>query len=182
MPRLKDKYKNEVTPTLMKAFSYTNIMQVPRVQKVVVNMGVGAAVQDAKQLDAAMNDLADITGQRPQVTKARKSISNFKIREGMRIGCKVTLRGARMYEFMDRLFNVTLPRVRDFGGINPDAFDGHGNFAMGLREQLVFPEIDYNKVDKTRGMDIVIATDAKTDEEARALLKALGCPFREGQG
>jgi large subunit ribosomal protein L5 len=182
MPRLKDKYKNEVTPTLMKAFSYTNIMQVPRVQKVVVNMGVGAAVQDAKQLDAAMNDLAEITGQRPQVTKARKSISNFKIREGMRIGCKVTLRGARMYEFMDRLFNVTLPRVRDFGGINPDAFDGHGNFAMGLREQLVFPEIDYNKVDKTRGMDIVIATDAKTDEEARALLKALGCPFREGQG
>jgi large subunit ribosomal protein L5 len=178
MPRLKDKYKNEVAPSLMKAFGYKNVMQVPRVQKVVLNMGVGAAVQDAKQLDSAMGDLAEITGQRPQVTKARKSISNFKIRAGMRIGCKVTLRGARMYEFMDRLFNVTLPRVRDFGGISPDAFDGHGNFAMGLKEQLVFPEIDYNKIDKTRGMDIVIATDAKTDEEARALLKALGLPFR----
>lgn len=179
MPRLKEKYKKEVTPSLMKAFSYENIMQVPRLQKVIVNMGVGSAVQDAKQLDNAMNDLAEITGQRPQVTKARKSISNFKIRAGMRIGCKVTLRGARMYEFLDRLFNVTLPRVRDFGGISPESFDGHGNFAMGLREQLVFPEIDYNKVDKTRGMDIVIVTDAKTDEEARALLKGLGCPLRE---
>jgi len=176
---MKDKYKNEATPSLMKTFGYKNIMQVPRVSKVVVNMGVGSAVQDSKQLDNAMNDLAEITGQRPQVTKARKSISNFKIRAGMRIGCKVTLRGARMYEFLDRLFNVTLPRVRDFGGLSPDSFDGHGNFAMGLREQLTFPEIDYNKVDKTRGMDIVIATDAKTDEEARALLKALGMPLRE---
>ncbi|MDO8588640.1 MAG: 50S ribosomal protein L5 [Armatimonadota bacterium] len=179
MPRLKDKYKSEATPSLMKAFGYKNVMQVPRVSKVVVNMGVGSAVQDAKHLDNAMSDLAEITGQRPQVTKARKSISNFKIRAGMRIGCKVTLRGARMYEFLDRLFNVTLPRVRDFGGINPDSFDGHGNFAMGLREQLVFPEIDYNKVDRTRGMDIVIATDARTDEEARALLKALGMPLRD---
>ncbi|MDO8683610.1 MAG: 50S ribosomal protein L5 [Armatimonadota bacterium] len=178
MPRLKDKYKNEVTPSLVKAFSYKNIMQVPRVEKVIVNMGVGGAVQDAKLLDNAMNDMAEITGQRPQVTKARRSISNFKVRAGMRIGCKVTLRGAMMYEFLDRLFNVTLPRVRDFGGINPDAFDGHGNFAMGLKEQLVFPEIDYNKIDKARGMDIIIVTDAKTDEEARALLKGLGLPFR----
>jgi large subunit ribosomal protein L5 len=179
MPRLKDKFFNEVTPNMMKTFGYANIMQVPRISKVVINMGVGSAVTDAKQLDNAMNDLAEITGQRPQVTKARKSISNFKIRAGMRIGCKVTLRGAIMYEFLDRLFNVTLPRVRDFGGINPDAFDGHGNFAMGLREQLVFPEIDYNKVDKTRGMDIVIGTTAKTDEEARGLLKAMGLPFRQ---
>src|SRR3990172_3125289 len=147
MARLKDKYKEEVVPSLMKTFSYKNIMQAPRATKVVVNMGVGSAVQDAKELDNAMNDLAEITGQRPQVTRARRSISNFKIRQGMRIGCKVTLRGARMYEFLDRLFNVTLPRVRDFGGISPNSFDGHGNFAMGLREQLVFPEIDYDKID-----------------------------------
>ena len=179
MPRLKDRYRKEVVPSLMKAFGYRNVMQAPRVVKAVVNMGVGSAVQDAKQLDNAMSDLADVTGQRPLVTKARRSISNFKIRAGMRIGCKVTLRGARMYEFLDRLFNVTLPRVRDFGGISPDSFDGHGNFAMGLREQLVFPEIDYNKVDRTRGMDIVIVTNAKTDEEARALLKGLGLPLRE---
>ena len=179
MPRLKEKYRKEVTPSLMKAFNYGNIMQVPRPLKVVINMGVGSAVQDAKQLDSAMSDLAEICGQRPMVTKARSSISNFKIRAGMRIGCKVTLRGARMYEFLDRLFNVTLPRVRDFGGISPDSFDGHGNFAMGLREQLVFPEIDYNKIDKTRGMDIVIVTDAKTDEEARALLKEMGLPLRQ---
>jgi len=179
MPRLKEKYHKEVTPSLMKAFNYSNLMQVPRAVKVVINMGVGSAVQDAKQLDSAMSDLAEICGQRPMVTKARSSISNFKIRAGMRIGCKVTLRGARMYEFLDRLFNVTLPRVRDFGGISPDSFDGHGNFAMGLREQLVFPEIDYNKIDKTRGMDIVIVTDAKTDEEARALLKEMGLPLRQ---
>ena len=178
-PRMKERYRKEVVPSLMKEFGYKNVMQAPKVEKVVVNMGVGGAVQDAKLLDNAMNDVAEITGQRPQVTKARKSISNFKIRAGMRIGCKVTLRGARMYEFLDRLLNVTLPRVRDFGGISPDSFDGRGNFAMGLREQLVFPEIDYNKMDKVRGMDIVIGTSAKSDEEARALLRALGMPFRE---
>jgi len=176
---MKERYRKEVVPSLMKEFGYKNVMQAPKVEKVVVNMGVGGAVQDAKLLDNAMNDVAEITGQRPQVTKARKSISNFKIRAGMRIGCKVTLRGARMYEFLDRLLNVTLPRVRDFGGISPDSFDGRGNFAMGLREQLVFPEIDYNKMDKVRGMDIVIGTSAKSDEEARALLRALGMPFRE---
>ena len=179
MPRLLDKYRNEVAPSLIKEFNYKNVMMAPRLRKVVLNIGVGSAIQDAKQLDNAMNDLAEITGQRPQVRKATKSISNFKLRAGMRVGCKVTLRGARMHEFLDRLFNVVLPRVRDFGGVNPDSFDGHGNFAMGLREQLVFPEIDYNKVDKTRGMDIIIVTDANTDEEARALLKGLGLPFRQ---
>lgn len=179
MPRLKDKYKNEVVPALMKQFNYKNIMQVPRVTKVVVSMGVGQAAQDPRLLDAAMNDLALITGQKPAVTKAKRSISNFKIRKGMRIGCKVTLRGAMMYEFLDRLFNVVLPRVRDFGGIPPDSFDGRGNFSMGLKEQLVFPEIDYDKVDRSRGMNIAICTTAKTDEEGRALLKALGLPFRE---
>jgi len=177
--RMKEKYQKEVVPQLMKAFGYENIMMVPKVTKVVLNMGVGAAIQDSKQLDAAVNDLAIITGQRPIVTRAKKSISNFKIRAGMRIGCKVTLRGDRMWEFLDRLFNVVLPRVRDFTGINPNAFDGRGNFAMGLKEQLVFPEIDYDKVDRTRGMDIIITTTAKTDEEARNLLKSLGMPFRE---
>jgi len=179
MPRLKERYEKEVVPQLMKAFGYVNVMQAPRVSKVVLNMGVGGAVQDSKLLDSAMNDLATITGQRPVVTRAKRSISNFKIRAGMRIGCKVTLRGARMWEFLDRLVNVVLPRVRDFGGISPNSFDGRGNFAMGLREQLVFPEIDYDKVDKIRGMDIIITTTAKTDEEARALLRALGMPFRE---
>jgi large subunit ribosomal protein L5 len=179
MPRLKDKYRNEVVPALMKQFEYKNIMQVPRVTKVVVSMGVGQAAQDPRLLDAAMNDLALITGQKPAVTKARKSISNFKIRKGMRIGCKVTLRGAMMYEFLDRLFNVVLPRVRDFQGIPPDSFDGRGNFSMGLKEQLVFPEIDYDKIDRARGMNIAICTTAKTDEEGRALLKLLGLPFKE---
>jgi large subunit ribosomal protein L5 len=178
-PRLRERYDQEVIPQLVKTFSYKNVMQVPRVTKVVVNMGVGQAVQDSKLLDGAVRDMTTVTGQKPVVTKARRSISNFKIRQGMRIGCKVTLRGARMYEFLDRLFNITLPRVRDFGGISPNSFDGHGNFAMGLREQLVFPEIDYDKVDKVRGMDIIITTDAGTDEEARALLRALGMPFRE---
>jgi len=178
-PRMKERYDKEVVPSLVKEFGYKNVMQAPRVEKVVVNMGVGGAVQDAKLLDNAMNDMAEITGQRPKVTKARKSISNFKVRAGNRVGCAVTLRGARMYEFLDRLLNVALPRVRDFGGVSPDSFDGRGNFAMGLREQLVFPEIDYNKMDKVRGMDIVIATNAKSDEEARALLRALGMPFRE---
>lgn len=179
MPRMKDKYQKEVVPQMMKTFGYSNIMQSPKVTKVVLNMGVGGAVQDSKQLDAAVSDMATITGQRPIITKAKKSISNFKIRAGMRIGCKVTLRGDKMWEFLDRLLNIVLPRVRDFGGIDPNAFDGRGNFAMGLKEQLVFPEIDYDKVDRTRGMDIIITTTAKTDEEGKALLKALGAPFRE---
>lgn len=179
MPRLKDKYRNEVVQALMKQFQYKNIMQVPRVTKVVVSMGVGQAAQDSRLLDAAMNDLSLITGQKPVITRARKSISNFKIRKGNPIGCKVTLRGAMMYEFLDRLFNVVLPRVRDFQGIPPDSFDGRGNFSMGLKEQLVFPEIDYDKVDRSRGMNIAICTTAKTDEEGRALLKALGLPFKE---
>ena len=178
-PRMKEKYQKEAVPGLMKAFGYKNVMQVPRLEKAVVNMGVGGAAHDSKLLDNAMNDMAEITGQRPRITKARKSISNFKIRQGNLVGCAVTLRGARMYEFLDRLFNVALPRVRDFGGVNPDSFDGRGNFALGLREQLVFPEIDYNKMDKVRGMDIIIVTNARSDEEARALLKALGMPFRE---
>ena len=177
--RLKEQYKAEVVPQMMKAFEYRNIMMVPRVTKIVVNMGVGTAIQDAKQLDAAVNDMAIITGQRPVVTKAKKSISNFKLRAGMRVGCKVTLRGDKMWEFLDRLANITLPRVRDFGGLSPSSFDGRGNFAMGLKEQLVFPEIDYDKVDRTRGMDIINTTTAKTDEEARSLLRALGMPFRE---
>jgi len=178
MPRLKEKYRNEIVPALMKEFGYKNVMQAPRLEKVVVSMGVGQAAQDAKLLDGAMADLALITGQKPLVTKAKKSISNFKIRQGMRIGCKVTLRGAMMYEFLDRLFNVVLPRVRDFSGIPPDSFDGRGNFSMGLKEQLVFPEIDYDKIDRSRGMNIAICTTAKTDEEGRALLKALGLPFK----
>jgi large subunit ribosomal protein L5 len=175
--RMKDKYQKEVVPQLMKTFGYQNIMQVPKMTKVVLNMGVGSAITDSKQQDAAVNDMATITGQRPIVTRAKKSISNFKIRAGMRIGCKVTLRGDRMWEFLDRLFNIVLPRMRDFTGINPNAFDGRGNFAMGLKEQLVFPEIDYDKVDRTRGMDIIITTTAKTDEEARELLTLLGMPF-----
>ncbi len=179
MARLKDKYKNEVVPALMKQFNYDSIMQVPKVSMVVINMGVGQAVQDPKLLDGAVRDLTTISGQKPVITKAKKSIANFKIRTGMRIGTKVTLRGARMYEFLDKLMNVTLPRVRDFGGVSPSSFDGRGNFAMGLKEQLIFPEIDYDKIDKVRGMDVIITTSAKTDEEARALLKAMGMPFRE---
>ena len=179
MPRMKEKYQKEVVPQLMKTFGYKNVMEAPKVSKVVLNMGVGGAVQDAKLLDAAMNDLATITGQRPIVTRAKRSISNFKIRAGMRIGCKVTLRGSRMWEFLDRLVNVALARVRDFGGVSPSSFDGRGNFAMGLREQLVFPEVDYDKVDRIRGMDIIITTTAKTDEEAKGLLRGLGMPFRE---
>lgn len=178
-PRLKERYRSEVVQALIKELNYENVMQVPRLEKVVVNMGVGTAVQDPKTLDGAVRDMTAITGQRPVVTKARRSIAAFKIRAGMRIGCKVTLRGERMYEFLDKLFNVTLPRVRDFGGISPNSFDGHGNFAMGMKEQLTFPEIEYDRVDRTRGMDIIIATTAQSDEEARALLKALGLPFRE---
>jgi len=179
MPRLKDRYRTEIVPELVKEFDYKNVMQAPRLAKVVVSMGVGSASQDSKLLDGAMGDLSLITGQKPAVTKAKKSISNFKLREGMRIGCKVTLRGAIMWEFLDRLFNVVLPRVRDFGGIAPDSFDGRGNFSMGLKEQLVFPEIDYDKIDRSRGMNIAICTTAKSDEEGRALLRAMGLPFRE---
>lgn len=179
MVRLKEKYIKEVAPALIKQFSYKNIMQAPRIEKAVINMGVGAAVQDPKQLDAAVGDMALIAGQKPVVTRAKKSVANFKIREGMRIGAKVTLRGDRMYEFFDKLVNVALPRVRDFGGVSPSSFDGRGNFAMGLKEQLIFPEIDYDKMDKVRGMDIVITTNAKTDEEAKALLQLMGMPFRE---
>jgi len=179
MARLKERYRSEIVPSLLKEMGYKNIMQVPRLEKVVINMGVGTAVQDPKTLDAAVRDLTAISSQKPVVTRAKKSIAAFKIRAGMRIGCKVTLRGERMYDFLDKLFNVTLPRVRDFGGISPNSFDGHGNFAMGMKEQLTFPEIEYDRVDRTRGMDIVIGTTARTDEEARALLKALGLPFRE---
>ncbi len=186
MPTLRKKYQDEIIPNLQKEFGYKNVMQVPRIEKVVLNMGVGQAGQtggDAKQLDGAVSDLATITGQKPAVTRAKKSIANFRLRQGARIGAKVTLRGARMYEFLDRLLNVALPRVRDFGGINPNSFDGRGNFAMGLKEQLTFPEIVYDKVDKVRGMDIIIVTTAPTDAEARSLLKAIGVPFRgEKQG
>ena len=180
-PRLKEKYTKEVVPALQKEFGYKNVMQVPRVDKVVINMGVGIAGQtggDAKQLDSAIADLVAIAGQRPLVTKAKKSIANFRLRAGSRVGAKVTLRGARMYEFLDRLFNVALARVRDFGGINPNSFDGRGNFAMGLKEQLIFPEIIYDKIDKIRGMDVIICTTANNDAESRSLLKFMGLPFR----
>jgi large subunit ribosomal protein L5 len=184
--RLKVKYREEVVPALQKEFGYKNIMQVPRLEKIVINMGVGAAGQtggDAKLLDGAISDLQTITGQKPVVTRAKKSIANFRLREGQRIGAKVTLRGNRMWEFFDRLINIALPRVRDFGGVNPNSFDGRGNFAMGMKEQLTFPEIVYDKVDKVRGMDVIMVTTARTDAEARSLLKILGVPFRgEKQG
>ena len=179
MARLKEKYLKEVVPSMMKQFGYKNIMQVPKLEKVVINMRVGQAAQDPKLLDGAVRDLSLISGQKPVVTRAKKSVSNFKIRTGMRIGAKVTLRGDRMYEFLDKLFNIVLPRVRDFSGVSPSSFDGRGNYAMGLREQLVFPEIEYDKIDRIRGMDIIITTTAKTDEEGKALLKMLGMPFRE---
>lgn len=178
-PRLKVKYRKEVAPALMEKFAYKNVMQVPRPLKVVISMGVGQAIQDSKILDGAVKDLTAIAGQKPAITKARKSVSNFKVRAGMRVGTMVTLRGDRMYEFLDRLFNLALPRVRDFSGVSPDAFDGRGNFSMGLKEQLVFPEIDYDTIDRIRGMNIAVITNARTDEEGRALLAALGCPFRE---
>jgi len=176
--RLKDKYKNEVVPAMMQKFGYKNPMQVPRLEKVVVNMGLGEAIQNSKIIDAAVNDLMTITGQRPVVTKAKRSIAAFKLRAGMSIGAKVTLRGERMYEFVDKLINVALPRVRDFRGISPKSFDGRGNYSLGVREQLIFPEIEYDKIDKVRGMDIIFVTTAKTDEEARELLKLMGMPFR----
>ncbi len=175
--RLKEMYQNEIVPALTKKFGYKNVMQVPKLDKIVVNMGVGEAKENAKLLESAMKDLEIITGQKPIMTTAKKSIANFKIREGMKIGCKVTLRGDRMYEFLDRLVNLSLPRVRDFRGVNPNSFDGRGNYALGIREQLIFPEIEYDKIDKTRGMDIIIVTTAKTDEEARELLTQFSMPF-----
>lgn len=177
MPRLKDMYKSEVAPSLMKKFGYKSVMQIPRFDKIVVNVGAGEAKENSKAIDAIMKDIAQITGQQPIACKAKKSVANFKVREGMNIGVKVTLRGDRMWEFMDRLFNVALPRVRDFRGINPNSFDGRGNYSMGLREQLIFPEIDYDKIDKVRGMDIAFVTTARNDEEARELLTLMGAPF-----
>lgn len=177
MARLKDFYTKEVAPALMKKFSYKSVMQIPKLDKIVVNVGAGEAKDNAKAIDAIVRDLGIITGQKALVCRARKSVANFKLREGMPIGAKVTLRGERMYEFLDRLFNVALPRVRDFRGINADSFDGRGNYSMGLKEQLIFPEIDYDKVDKVRGMDITFVTTAATDEEARELLTLMGAPF-----
>lgn len=179
MGRLQERYRDEVAPALKQRFGYSSPMAIPRVAKVVINMGVGDAIADAKVLDAAVDELATITGQRPAVTKARKSISNFKLRAGMSIGCRVTLRGKRMYEFLDRLTNLALPRVRDFRGVSPKAFDGRGNYTLGVRDQLIFPEINFNKVQKVKGMNVCIVTTASTDEEARALLDGLGMPFRK---
>lgn len=178
MARLKDKYRNEIVSAMMQKFGYKNIMEVPKLEKVVVNMGVGEAIQNSKAMDAAVNDLSIITGQRPVVTKAKKSIAAFKLRQGMSIGCKVTLRGDRMYEFADKLISIALPRVRDFRGVSPKSFDGRGNYSLGVREQLIFPEIEYDKIDKVRGMDIIFVTTAKTDEEARELLRLMGMPFK----
>ena len=177
MARLKEFYAKEVAPALMKKFSYKSVMQIPKLDKIVVNVGAGEVKDNPKAMDAIVSDLGQITGQKAMICKARKSVANFKLREGMPIGAKVTLRGERMYEFLDRLFNVALPRVRDFRGINANSFDGRGNYSMGLREQLIFPEIDYDKIDKVRGMDICFVTTAKTDEEARELLTLMGAPF-----
>lgn len=175
--RLKDRFHNEIVPQLMQKFNYTTVMQVPKVEKVVINMGVGEAVANSKVLDSAVADLTAIAGQKPVVTRAKKSIAGFRLRAGMPIGVKVTLRGDRMYHFLDKLFNIALPRVRDFRGVSTKSFDGRGNYTLGLKEQLIFPEIDYDKIDKVRGMDVVIVTTAKTDEEARELLTQLGMPF-----
>ena len=175
--RLKEMYVNEVAPALMKKFEYKSVMQIPKLDKIVINVGCGEARDNSKVLDAVTSDLKQITGQKPVLCKAKKSVANFKLREGMTIGAKVTLRGERMYEFLDRLFNLALPRVRDFRGINPNSFDGRGNYSMGIKEQLIFPEIDYDKIDKVRGMDICFVTTAQTDEEARELLKLMGAPF-----
>jgi large subunit ribosomal protein L5 len=178
MPRLKDRYRKEILPALMKEFGYRNVMQVPRLQKIVVNVGLGEALQDVKALDAAARDIATVTGQKPIITRAKKSIAGFKLREGNPIGVKVTLRGNRMYDFLDRMCNVALPRRRDFRGVSPDSFDGRGNYTLGFREQLVWPEVDYDSIDKIRGMEVTIVTTAKTDEEARRLLQLVGMPFR----
>ena len=176
--RLKDKYVAEVIPALQQKFGYKNVMQLPKIEKVIINMGVGEAVGNPKALDAAVNDLTIISGQKPLLTRAKKSLAAWKLREGMPIGCKVTLRGTRMYQFLDKFMNVALPRVRDFRGVSDKAFDGRGNYAVGLKEQLIFPEIEYDKIDKIRGMNIVIVTTAQTDEEARELLKLMGMPFK----
>ncbi|MGI6452871.1 MAG: 50S ribosomal protein L5 [Syntrophomonadaceae bacterium] len=178
MSRLYELYKKEITPKMIEKFNYNNVMQVPKIEKIVINIGVGEAIQNPKALDGAVNDLVAISGQKPIITRGKKSIAGFKLREGMAIGCKVTLRGERMYDFLDRLMNLALPRVRDFRGVSPQAFDGRGNYSLGIKEQTIFPEIEYDKIDKSRGMEVVIVTTAKTDEEARELLKLMGMPFR----
>ena len=177
MSRLKDQYLNDIVPAMVEKFGYKNIMEVPKIEKIVVNMGVGEAKDNAKLLESAVKDMEMITGQKAVTTKAKNSVANFKIREGMAIGCKTTLRGEKMYEFVDRLINLALPRVRDFRGVNPNSFDGRGNYALGIKEQIIFPEIEYDKIDKTRGMDIIFVTTAKTDEEARELLRLFNMPF-----
>jgi large subunit ribosomal protein L5 len=182
IPRMKEQYENEIRPALKDELGLSSIMQVPKIEKITLNMGVGEAKTDAKQLDAAMDELTIIAGQRPQVRKARKSVAQFKIREGMPIGAKVTLRGARMYEFLDRLVSIALPRIRDFRGLNPRSFDGRGNYSLGVREQIIFPEIDYDAIQQVRGLDVTITTSAETDEQARALLQALGLPFASADG
>ncbi|MFQ5900748.1 MAG: 50S ribosomal protein L5 [Thermodesulfobacteriota bacterium] len=179
MARLKETYKKKIVPTLMKELKYKNIMEVPRLEKIVINMGLGEAVQNVKILDSASNDLSVISGQKPVITRARKSVASYKLRKGMPIGCMVTLRGLRMYEFLDRLVNLSLPRVRDFRGVSPKAFDGRGNYTMGIKEQIVFPEINYDKIEKILGMNIIIVTTAYTDEEGKMLLKLMGMPFRD---
>lgn len=179
MSRLKDQYMNEIMASMMKKFGYKNRMQVPKLDKIVLNMGIGEAKENAKILEAAMSDMELITGQKPIKTISKKSVANFKIREGMPIGCKVTLRGEKMYEFLDRLVNLALPRVRDFRGVNPNSFDGRGNYALGIKEQLIFPEVEFDKIDKVRGMDVIIVTTAKTDEEARELLTQFNMPFQK---
>ena len=181
MARLKEVYKDEIVASMIKKFGYKNVMEVPKIEKVVINMGVGEAKDNIKALEAAVKDLEIITGQKVVTTKAKNAVANFKIRAGMPIGCKVTLRGEKMYEFVDRLINLALPRVRDFRGVNPNAFDGRGNYALGIKEQIIFPEIEYDKVDKVRGMDIIFVTTAKTDEEAKALLEMLGMPFQHDE-
>jgi large subunit ribosomal protein L5 len=182
VPRMKEQYENEIRPALKDELGLSSIMQVPRIQKITLNMGVGEAKTDAKQLDAAMDELTIIAGQRPQIRKATKSVAQFKIREGMPIGAKVTLRGVRMYEFLDRLVSIALPRIRDFRGLNPRSFDGRGNYSLGVREQIIFPEIDYDAIQQVRGLDVTITTSAETDEQARALLQALGLPFASADG
>ena len=179
MSRLRDTYESDIKVAMIKKFGYKNVMQVPKLEKIVINMGVGEARENAKVLESAVKDLTEISGQKPVITKAKKSVANFKIREGMSIGCKVTLRGKRMYEFADRLINLALPRVRDFRGVSADSFDGRGNYALGIKEQIIFPEIEYDKVDKVRGMDVIFVTTAKTDEEARELLRLFGMPFKK---
>ena len=179
MSRLRDTYESDIKVAMIKKFGYKNVMQVPKLEKIVLNMGVGEARENAKILESAVKDMTEISGQKPVITKAKKSVANFKLREGMPIGCKVTLRGERMYEFADRLINLALPRVRDFRGVSADSFDGRGNYALGIKEQIIFPEIEYDKVDKVRGMDVIFVTTAKSDEEARELLRLFGMPFRK---